>query len=157
MLNSETSSPEDWTDRLDPARQSGELSPALQKLASRESVQGVTRRCLELLDHDDSEVRLWAGEVLESIVQPEASEAETLTQWLTELLERQSAGVKEPDATLLADQLYWTATMIGRIGAEATAADASLARLEKLGEDPHATAYHAAAARAGRARNSLSG
>lgn len=156
MSTSNISPFDDWTNRLDPARQSSELSSALQELASQESVSGVTRRCLELLDHDDSEVRLWASESLESVVQPEANETDTLTQWLEQLLDRQAAGVKEPNATLLADQLYWTATMIGRIGADAAGADPMLARLEQLSDDPDASAFHTAAARAGRARNSLS-
>ncbi len=126
----------------------------------QESVSGVTRRCLELLGHDDSEVRLWASESLESVVQPAPDEAESLTAWLDQLIERQAVVARgstaDLDASELADQMYWTATMIGRIGVAAAASDPTLARLEKLRDDPEAAAYHAAATRAGRARESLS-
>ncbi len=149
----------DWASRLTSDRSASEISADLQELALQESVSGVTRRCLELLGHDVSEVRLWASEALESVVQPEPAEATSLVAWLDELIDRQAVAAREStadlDASELADQMYWTATMLGRIGAAAAAADPTLARLEKLGDDPQAAAYHAAAARAGRARKSL--
>ncbi|TWT56557.1 hypothetical protein [Allorhodopirellula solitaria] len=155
MPNPTPSPAEDWANRLDPVHQAADLSAALQELATEDSVSGITRRCLELLDHDDSEVRLWTSESLESAVQPTADETKSLNELLSDLLARQAAGTQGADAPLLADQLYWTATMIGRIGTAAAAADPALARLEALSDVPDATAYHAAAARAGRSRAKL--
>lgn len=159
MPTSETSPPHEWESRLNPANSADELAAALQEFSSESGVSGVTRRCLELLGHDDSGVRLWASEALEGAVQPGPDEVAPLTTLLELLMQRRGVWTKaaftELEASELADQMYWTATMIGRIGVPAAAADAALARLEKLGEDPQAAEYHAAAARAGRARKSI--
>lgn len=159
MPTSETSSSHEWEGRLAPANSANEISAALQALSSQSSVSGVSRRCLELLGHDSSDVRLWASEALESAVQPAPDEAASLIELLDQLIQRQASVAKAAGADLesseLADQLYWTATMIGRMGVAVAAADATLGRLEKLGDDPRAAAFHAAAARAGRARKAI--
>lgn len=159
MPISDKSPPQEWANRLDPSNNAGNLLSALQELSSQDSVSGVTRRCLELLGHDDSEVRLWTSEALESSVQPGPDEVASLTSLLELLIQRRAVWAKaivtDLESSELADQMYWTATMIGRIGVAAAAADAALARLEKLSDDPQAAAYHAAAARAGRARTAV--
>lgn len=155
MPTSDTSSPGDWASRLDPARGDETLLESLQDLAREESVAAVTLRCIELLGHDASEIRLWANEALESAVQPGSDETKPLTQRLADLLDDQAAGEAQPATSLLADRMYWAATMIGRIGNDATSARPTLARLEALTNDPQATAFHAAAARAGRVLGAL--
>ncbi len=169
--------PQDWKQQLATATTTSELLDVLQEIASQEIVSGVTRQCLELLAHDDSEVRVWAAEALESAAQPAATETQPLIEWLEKLIEQQataarkafvwpSASQSEPSTkskpgedlamSLLADQLYWTATMIGRIGAEAVTADPMLARLEELKDHATAADFHAAATRAARVRRSFS-
>ncbi|MCM2372584.1 hypothetical protein [Aporhodopirellula aestuarii] len=169
---------DDWKKQLDQAKRPSELLPILQDLASQEDVSGIARKCLELLAHEDSEIRIWAAEALESSALPDASETEELTQWLEHLLAQQANAAKKPfawpgtpaaeaakaspkpdeelAASLLADQLYWTATMLGRIGADAASADPALARLEQLGQDAGAKPFHDAAARATVMRKRLS-
>lgn len=168
--------PDDRKQQLTAASTTSELLDVLQEIASQEDVSGVTRRCLELLAHDDSQVRVWAAEALESAAQPAVDETPSLTQWLEKLIDQQAASARKafvwpsasqpaevqqpkPDedlsTSLLADQLYWTATMIGRIGAGAATADSLLARLEQLSDNASAKDFHAAAARAGRVRRSF--
>lgn len=180
MANTPSTAEEDWKQQLDPARDPEELLAALEELSRQEDVSGATLACLQLLAHDDSEVRVWAAEALESSAQPDGNETNELTQWLEKLLDQQATAAKKPfawpttgggqsrppatkitpdeelAASLLADQLYWTATMLGRIGAEARSADAALARLESLGRDASAEAFHAAAARGAAMRRRIS-
>jgi hypothetical protein len=169
--------PQDWKQQLTLTTKASELIELLQEIAAQENISGVTRQCLELLAHDDSEVRVWAAEALESAAQPGAAETQPLTEWLEKLIEQQATAARKafvwPSASqptqakqnkpneqlatsLLADQLYWTATMIGRIGAEAATADPILARLEELKNHPGAADFHAAAARAERVRRNFS-
>ncbi|MBB3204504.1 uncharacterized protein (UPF0147 family) [Rhodopirellula rubra] len=165
---SEPNPENEWTRQLDEATGTNQLLPILQDLASQEDVRGIARRCLELLAHKESEIRVWAAEALESAARPDAVETEELTQWLAGLLDQQAAVTKKPFVwpgaekpaepakkpeddlaiSLLADQLYWTATMLGRIGPDAASAVSVLARLEKLSEDVNAKPFHDAAARA---------
>ncbi|EMI56740.1 hypothetical protein RSSM_01812 [Rhodopirellula sallentina SM41] len=106
--------------------------------------------------------------MLESAARPTADETQELTNYLDGLLDQQAASSKkkfvwpgtqpaEPDAdsagnekenSLRADQMYWAATMLGRIGPDAASADVVLARLEGLAQDAGAAPFHDAAARA---------
>lgn len=180
MTKTQFSDGNDWKSELDPARDPNELLAVLEELSSQEGVAGVAQVCLRLLAHDDSQVRVWAAEALESAAQPDGGETNELTLWLNQLLDQQAAAAKKPFvwptasnahqpqkkassgpdeelvASLLADQLYWTATMLGRIGADARSADATLARLESLAGDAQAEAFHAAAARAAAMRRRIS-
>jgi len=171
-----------WPQRLSATSDTEDLLSSLGELSSQENVPGVARVCLELLAHEDSEVRVWAAEALESSAAPGAEETEGLAGWLEKLLDQQSAAMKKPFAwpssektpekpptdkktsadvdaamadSLLADQLYWTATMLGRIGIGAAAADPMLARLESLGEISDAKPFHDAASRAARMRKRI--
>lgn len=176
MTNPPDSSDHDWKQKLDPSLATELLLAELADLANQEDVPGVARACLELLNHRDSQVRVWAAEALESSAAPAGDETESLIDWLGKLLDQQSASAKkafvwpgaEPTSaakssstddeladSLLADQLYWTATMIGRIGTDAAAAAPMLARLEALKDTPSARPFHDAAARAERMRKRI--
>ncbi|WP_044301805.1 hypothetical protein [Rhodopirellula sallentina] len=165
---SDTNSPREWRAELSAATDASQIVAVLQELSAHEDVRGIARQCLDLLSHKDSNVRLWASEVLESAARPTADETQELTNYLDGLLDQQAASSKkkfvwpgtqpaEPDAdsagnekenSLRADQMYWAATMLGRIGPDAASADVVLARLEGLAQDAGAAPFHDAAARA---------
>ncbi|KLU07634.1 hypothetical protein RISK_000311 [Rhodopirellula islandica] len=85
----------------------------LEALARQENVHGKTVDCLLALQSDDEEVRTWASEVLSGSVEPSADEEEEMAGLLESVLYDGEEGNRW-DA-LAVDQLYWTATMLGRL------------------------------------------
>ncbi|PHQ33520.1 hypothetical protein [Rhodopirellula bahusiensis] len=85
----------------------------LEALARQENVQGKTIDCLLALQSDDEEVRTWASEVLSGSVEPTADEEEEMAGLLETVLYEGEDG--QSWAATAVDQLYWTATMLGRL------------------------------------------
>lgn len=85
----------------------------LEKLASQENVQGKTVDCLLALQSDDEEVRTWAAEVLSGSIEPTADEEEEMAGLLESVFYEGEDG--DNWSLAAADQLYWTATMLGRL------------------------------------------
>ncbi|EMB16843.1 hypothetical protein [Rhodopirellula europaea] len=85
----------------------------LESLARQENVHGKTVDCLLALQSDDEEVRTWAVEALSGSVEPTADEEEEMAGLLETVLYEGEDG--ESWSPLAADQLYWTATMLGRL------------------------------------------
>ena len=78
----------------------------LESLARQENVHGKTVDCLLALQSDDEEA-------LSGSVEPTADEEEEMAGLLETVLYEGEDG--ESWSPLVADQLYWTATMLGRL------------------------------------------
>lgn len=87
---------------------------ALRQISTAGPVRGLTGLIVRLAGHHDDEVRMWAAEALESSVQPDASEQLLLIQLL--------------ESSHDSEICYWSATMLGRLGTEASAAARALQR-----------------------------
>ncbi len=85
----------------------------LRDIATRESVSGYTLACIEMIASPDPEVRSWAAEVLEDSILPDRNELRRLT---TRMIASNNGEV-----------CYWVATMLGRMGEEASSAVDALA------------------------------
>ncbi|MFG0265003.1 MAG: hypothetical protein ACF8AM_07595 [Rhodopirellula sp. JB055] len=85
----------------------------LEALARQENVRGKTIDCLLALQSDDEEVRTWASEALSGSIEPSADEEEEMAGLLESVLYAGEEG--ESWDALAVDQLYWTATMLGRL------------------------------------------
>ncbi|WDQ16857.1 hypothetical protein [Rhodopirellula sp. P2] len=85
----------------------------LEALARQENVLGKTVDCLLALQSDDEEVRTWASEVLSGSVEPSAEEEEEMAGLLESVFYEGEDGDRWD--VLAVDQLYWTATMLGRL------------------------------------------
>ncbi|EKK03008.1 MAG TPA: hypothetical protein DDX19_08445 [Rhodopirellula baltica] len=114
----------------------------LESLARQENVHGKTVDCLLALQSDDEEVRTWAAEVLSGSVEPTADEEEEMAGLLETVLYEGEDG--ESWSPLASDQLYWTATMLGRL----PQIDASTAKVLQELADTSADALASAAKRA---------
>ncbi|SMP58256.1 hypothetical protein SAMN06265222_10627 [Neorhodopirellula lusitana] len=102
----------------------------LKEIASHDGVAGVAVWCLQCLQHPDAEIRVWSAEALDESVQPASSEASGLIDWTQARIAPygsatagtvwQSAVSKKraSDDPLLADQLYWTVKILGRLDSE---------------------------------------
>lgn len=114
----------------------------LESLARQENVHGKTVDCLLALQSDDEEVRTWAAEVLSGSVEPTADEEEEMAGLLETVLYEGEDG--ESWSHLASDQLYWTATMLGRL----PQIDASTAKVLQELADTSSDALASAAKRA---------
>jgi tRNA G10 N-methylase Trm11 len=85
----------------------------LEALARQENVHGKTVDCLLALQSDDEEIRTWASEALSGSIEPIAGEEEEMAGLLESVLYAGEEG--ESWDALAVDQLYWTATMLGRL------------------------------------------
>ena len=99
-----------WVEALSddsPIRQ----AETLRRIASQDTVSGVSAICVRLAGSRDDDVRLWAAEALERSVRPGVDEAAELASLLRQPTDGETA--------------YWAATLLGRLGpAAAVAADA---------------------------------
>jgi hypothetical protein len=85
---------------------------ALRQISAKEAVSGLTALIVQLAASRDDEIRMWAAEALESAVQPDASEVGSLTTLLEQAEDVETC--------------YWAATMLGRLGGDATPATKAL-------------------------------
>ncbi|TWT55132.1 hypothetical protein Pla22_27860 [Rubripirellula amarantea] len=88
----------------------------LQQISRLENVTGLTAAVVDLAGHDDEEVRMWAGEALERAIVPQVSEIEDLKH----LLEDHMGNFRRHEIS------SWSATMLGRLGSDASSAATSL-------------------------------
>lgn len=95
------------------------LLDGLKDIASRPAVGGVAVRCLQLLNHENAEVRDWAVECLSESVQPATDETDAIFAITKRLLEPNVSSIAvdataSDDASDHVDTLYWCVTLIGR-------------------------------------------
>ncbi|MGI9474740.1 MAG: HEAT repeat domain-containing protein [Rubripirellula sp.] len=112
MSNEQSTQITKWISQL--ASSPDEQIDVLRQLARQEDVCGITVPVVALAGSSDDEVRMWASEALESVVQPQTSEIPALI-----------AQVEDPDD---GEVCYWAATMLGRLGAESASAVDALGR-----------------------------
>lgn len=105
------SNQERWASQLTCGDVDGRVA-ALRQIAGQESVTGLTAIVVELAGSSDDEVRMWAAEALETAIKPLPMDIEALIQAL------------DPGDDV--DICYWAATMLGRLGTEASVAAAAL-------------------------------
>lgn len=105
----------DHIDGLQVDQETDTILKTLQGIASHDSVSGVAIGCLQLLQHDEEEIRSWAAECLSSSVQPDANEKTGLIEFLRRTTDVPSSVDSSPTPQTLADQMYWATTLVGRL------------------------------------------
>lgn len=114
----------------------------LEALARQENVRGKTVDCLLALQSDEEEVRAWASEALSGSIEPVADDEEELAGLLESVLYKGEEA--ECWNALAVDQLYWTATMLGRL----SSLDPSTRKVLRELADSKSATLHPAAKRA---------
>ena len=90
-----------WAQDLASGSEQRQVS-ALRQISSRESVLGLAATVVALSGSENDEIRMWAAEAMETAIQPQKADMESLIEMMT----------ASPDGEVC----YWSATMIGRLG-----------------------------------------
>lgn len=119
----------DFIRGIEPDQDNTCILSTLQGIASHESVTGVAVRCLDLLNNDNEDVRNWAAECLSGSVRPIDEEAPTVIEFMEETVKKCHGSETAEVRRRFNDQLYWAATLIGRLGVDGSTDPASLRRV----------------------------
>ncbi|MCC9655967.1 hypothetical protein [Rhodopirellula halodulae] len=105
----------------------------LEALAREEKVTGKTVGCLVALQSDDEEIRTWATEVLSGPAEPSTEEEAEIASVMQSTFTNGAAS--QSWSAVEADQLYWCATMLGRMDAISESSRESLQMLAECSAD----------------------
>jgi len=119
----------DFIRGIEPDQDHTSIVSTLQGIASHESVTGVAVRCLDLLNDGNEDVRNWAAECLSGSVHPIDEEAPAMIEFMEETIKKCQGNETAEVRRRFNDQLYWAATLIGRLGVDGPTDPASLRRV----------------------------